>query len=106
MRWYQRIIAAHTAVTNSVSHYVRLTSNRYFVWQENGANDITADNTHTEKVMTGSTDLFTKQEFDPWIDAFSAALDSNGISWKLNSVQYEPDTEFIHYEWTWQVGDG
>jgi hypothetical protein len=106
MRWYERIIAAHTAVTNNVSHYKRLKSDRYFVWQEDGANDLVADNIHTAKVITGTTDLFTKKEFDPWIDELSASFNAYGISWYLNAVQYEDDTGFIHYEWVWQVDDG
>ena len=106
MRWHERIIAAHLAVTDKVSHYERLKSDRYFVWREDGANDLESDNIHTERVMTGSTDLYTKVEFDSWIDDFERALNGHGIIWRLNSVQYEEDTRFIHYEWMWEVHDG
>ena len=107
MTWYEKIIAVHMAVTESVSHYERMQSDRYFVWQEDGANDFEAGNRHLEKAVTGTTDLFTKQEFDPWKDAFEISLDSSGeISWHLNSVQYEEDTGFIHYEWVWEVANG
>lgn len=105
MSWYETIIAAHTAVTDQVSHYERLRGERYFVWQEDGRNDLLADGVHAEGAVTGSTDLFTKQEFDPWVEAFQASLDATGISWVLNSVQYEEDTGFIHYEWYWEVTD-
>lgn len=101
--WYDRIIAAHTAVTDAVSHFERLKSDRYFVWQEDRANDLESDNKHTESVVTGTTDLFTKQEFDPWKEALERSLDDYGIAWYLNSVQYEEDTGFIHYEWVWSV---
>lgn len=101
--WYDNIIAAHTAVTDAVSHFERLKSDRYFVWQEDGANDLESDNKHTEAVVTGTTDLFTKQEFDPWKEALEKSLDDYGIAWYLNSVQYEEDTGFIHYEWVWSV---
>lgn len=103
MTWYERIIAAHTAVTGAVSHFERMKSDRYFVWQEDGATDLESDNAHSEKAVTGTTDLFTKQEFDPWKEQFEAALDAAGIAWYLNSVQYEEDTGFIHYEWAWEV---
>lgn len=107
MTWYEQIIAVHTAVTTAVSHWKRMQSDRYFVWQEDGANDFMVGNVHAEQVVTGTTDLYTKQEFDPWKDAFEAALDANGtIAWSLNSVQYEEDTGFIHYEWEWQVPKG
>lgn len=107
MTWYEKIIAAHLAVTDAVSHYERLTSERYFVWQEEGSNDFVADNRHVEGAMTGTTDLFTKEEFDPWAEAFQNALNDLGISWTLTSVQHEEDTGFTHFEWAWEVlGDG
>lgn len=53
--------------------------------------------------MTGTTDLFTKQEFDPWVEAFEEAMSSHGMAWYLNSVQFEEDTGFTHYEWAWEV---
>ena len=33
---------------------------------------------HAEKVVEGTTDLYTRQEFDPWAAAFEAALDADG----------------------------
>lgn len=107
MTWYEKIIDAHLAVTTAVSHYERLTSERYFVWQEDGANDLVADNRHVEGAMTGTTDLFTKEEFDPWAKTFQNAMNDRGISWTLTSVQHEEDTGFTHFEWSWEVmGDG
>lgn len=107
MTWNEKIIAAHTAVTDQVSHMVRLSSERYFVWQEDGRNDLIADGVHVETAVTGTTDLFTKQEFDPWAEAFEAALEAMGIAWSFSSFQRETDTGFLHYEWNWEVtGDG
>lgn len=106
MTWYEKIIAVHTAVTDAVSHGQRLNSDRYFVWQEEGAADLEANSRHIERAMTGTTDLFSKQEFDPWREAFEAALDNAGIAWSLNSVQFEEDTGFWHWEWLWGVRYG
>ena len=103
MTWQEQIVAAHLAVTDAVSHSLRLQSERYFVWQEDGAGGLEADDRHAEKSVTGTTDLFTKQEFDPWKEQFEAALDAAGIAWYLNSIQYEEDTGFTHYEWVWEV---
>lgn len=103
MTWYERIIAAHTAVTDSVSHSARLASDRYFVWQEDGSNDLAGDNGHGETAVTGTTDLYTKREFDPWADALGESLSNYGISWTLDNVQYEEDTGFYHFEWLWEV---
>lgn len=103
MTWYERIIAAHRAVTDAVSHAARVKSERYFVWQEDGSNDLAGDNGHGERAVTGTTDLYTKQELDPWADALGESFDAHGIAWALNSVQYEVDTGFYHYEWVWEA---
>lgn len=103
MTWYETIIAAHTAVTDSVSHNERMKSDRYFVWGEMGQDDLEASNVHAEKAVTGYTDLYTKQEFDPWKDQIEESFDKYGIFWSLNSVQYEEETGFTHYEWYWSV---
>lgn len=104
MKWHEKIIAAHLAVTDQVSHGGRLKSDRYFVWQEDGSDDLMVDGIHGEKAVTGTTDLYTKQEFDPWKGAFEAALDAcPEISWELNSIQLEQDTGYWHYEWIWSV---
>ena len=101
--WYKRIIAAHAAVTDAVSHGGRLKSDRYFVWQEEGNNDLIADGIHAERAVNGSTDLFSRREFDPWKEQFERELDKARSSWSLNSVQYEPETGYWHWEWVWEV---
>ena len=105
MRWYETIIAAHTAVTNSVSHSERLQSDRYFVWQEDGSADLEADNSRVCKAITGYTELFTKVEFDPWVDELSASLTDYGVFWAITYMNYEEETGFYHIEWTWEVID-
>lgn len=104
MNWYEKIIAAHIAVSDAVSHGARMKSDRYFVWMEDGAADLEADNLHIERAMTGTTDLFTKIEFDPWKEALEASFNASPyIAWRLNSVQHEEETGFWHYEWAWGV---
>lgn len=105
MSWQSRIIAAHTDVTDQVSHIKRMESDRYFVWQEDGRNDLGANNLHAESAVTGTTDLFTKQEFDPWVDALGRSLSNHGIAWSFSSFQHEEETGFFHYEWDWEVPD-
>ena len=103
MAWSDTIKAAHLAVTDAVSHARRLKSERYFVWQEDGANDLAADGGHAERAVQGTTDLFTKRECDPWADELGEALTAHGVAWYLSSVQHEEDTGFFHYEWVWEV---
>lgn len=102
--WASAIIAAHNSVASgSVSHAARLKSDRYFCWQEEDANDLASDNVHSEKAMSGYTDLFTKREFDPWAGQIEDAFDAAGISWSRTGVTYEPDTGFFHWSWDWEV---
>lgn len=102
--WYERVIASIAAVTDQVSHGGRLKSDRYFVWQEDGSNDFSANNRHVEKAVTGTTDLFTKTELDPWKDLYEVSLNADPmISWYLSSIQFEEDTGFWHWEWRWEV---
>lgn len=103
MTWHERIIQAHTAVTESVSHAERLSSDRYFVWQEDGYNELLSDDSHSETAVTGFTDLFTKQEFDPWADELCRNFEKFGVAYSLRIIQYEPDTGFFHYTWDWEV---
>ena len=104
MSWWEKIIAVHLQVTDKVSHGQRMQSERYFVWQADGEADCILDGRHAEKAVQGSTDLFTKQEFDPWKDQMEEAFDNApDILWRLNSIQFEEDTGFWHYEWLWTV---
>ena len=102
-QWAQTIIDAHLAVTDQVSHSERIKSDRYFVWQEDGGNDLAANNRHCERTVTGATDLYSKIEFDPWADALCEAFDDAGISWNLVGVEYEEESGFYHWSWDWEV---
>lgn len=103
MSWEKKIIDVHLAVTDNVSHYRRMNSDRYFIWAEDGTNDLAGDDIHTERAMVGTTDLYTKMEFDPWADALEEAFEAAGIPYYRNSVQYEEETGYIHTEWVWEV---
>ena len=105
MSWQDTIKAAHLAVTDEVSHYWRLRSDRYFVWAEDSANDLIADDRHTARAVTGTTDLYTKIEDDPWREELERQFDIAGISWYRSSVQFEDETGYIHTEWVWEVLD-
>ena len=103
--WAQLIIDVHKKVAgDAVSHAGRLQSDRYFVWQEDGIDqDGYADNEHDAEAISGSTDLYTKREFEPWARAITAQFTYAGIMWKRTGKTYEPDTGFWHYSWDWVV---
>lgn len=72
----------------------------FIVWQEDGEGiSIGADNHKAEQQIHGTIDLYTLMEFDPLADAIQDALNGADIGWSLLSVQYEDETNIIHYEW-------
>lgn len=101
--WYEKIITAHVAVTSDVSHAERLSSDRYFVWIEDGRNDLVSDGEHSEVAVTGRSDLYTKMEFDPWAEELEASFDRSGIAWTRILSEYESDTRFWHISWDWEA---
>lgn len=116
--WAQIVIAAHLAAASAagvyvnanneqvpvaVSHAARMQSRRYFCWQEDGSNDLTADNRHDELSVSGYTDLFTEVEFDPAAPALGEAFDAAELAWEYTGCTYEPDTGLFHHTWEWEV---
>lgn len=74
----------------------------YLVWAETGeGDDFAADNRKAERIITGTVDCFSKQEYDPLFDAVEKMLEKKTKSWTLESVQYEEETNLIHYAWSW-----
>lgn len=77
---------------------------QYCVWAEDSEySSVEGDNYKLEQAVQGTIDLYTKEEYDPNVDAIQGALKTNRISFYLNSVQYEDETELIHYEWVWTI---
>lgn len=98
----EQIGKLHEGVVPNVYHYFRPQLKApYAIWQENGTNDLFANNQTAEQAVTGSTDYFTKTDYDHAVDAIQDMFGRNGFLWRLNSVQYESETGLIHYEWFW-----
>lgn len=76
----------------------------YIVWAEdNQADAVWADGQMQEQAIEGTVDYFTKTEYDTTVDTIQNSLSAGGIAWRLNSIQREADTGYIHYEWLFQV---
>lgn len=87
-----------------VTHYRRGQTNRFVVWAEDGEDvSFNADNHKREQQLTGLVDFYTKAEFDTIADDIQAIFDAEGVGWNLQSVQYEEETNLIHYQWRWWV---
>jgi hypothetical protein len=77
---------------------------QYIVWNEEGQSSSSyADNRMQEQSITGTIDLYTKIEYDPLFDMLQVALKTAGITFRLESIQYEDQTKYTHYEWSWEV---
>lgn len=89
-----------------VYHYRRTNSTKtgYIVWAEDSeADDFYGDNRKAEQQIHGTIDYFTLIEFDETIDSVQEALTFRCIGFRLESVQYEDETNLIHYEWEFWV---
>lgn len=60
----------------------------------------------SEIMLRGYVDYFTHDKtLHPKV-AIENALRSIGLWWNLESVQFEPETGYIHYEWGWADTEG
>ena len=106
----ERIGAALVAgVGSNVYHYWRPNMQAPFcVWGEDREDSsLDADDQKQEQAISGYVDYYTKTEYDPMLDTVQDVL--RGIAgdmafcWRLDSVQYEEETNLIHYQWLWSV---
>ena len=88
-----------------VYHYTKPTEKEapYAVWMENGDESFNSDNQKSERVLEGTLDYYTLNDLDPALDALESAMLEMGAAWQLSSVQFEDETNLIHYTWDWQV---
>lgn len=75
----------------------------YVVYGKDGENVASANDRHAETADEGYIDLFTKNPEDPLIESIPLALDAGGVAYSLESIQYEEETGYLHYEWIWEV---
>lgn len=103
MKWFGERVAS---VCTRTYHYTKATkaSVPYAVWAEDSeASSFHADSRKAEQVISGSLNYFTKTEYDSVCDDIQSMLNETAVEWYLSSVQYEPETGLIHYEWRWDI---
>lgn len=105
-----RVADALTSIEGlRVYHYWRPRLDAPFcIWAEDGeASALSAGNRKREQAISGTVDYFTRTEYDPKVDAIQEALNGvEGLGWALNSVQYEDETNLIHFEWSFVIAGG
>lgn len=96
--------AAHSEDVNVYNYTAYATKKkRYIVWAVDGSGgSFNADNNLAQQVLHGTVDFFTADAYDPMPDKIQDALKAAGIAMSLNTVQYETETEMIHWEWFWE----
>lgn len=75
----------------------------YAVWAEDTRMDFEADGQHIEIAWQGTIDYFTRDEDDDGVDDIEEMLSDLDIPWHLNSVQFDEETNVIHYEWVFTI---
>ena len=64
-----------------------------------------ADDRISEQAIQGTVDLYTHGPGRTQMKKVQAALDGEGVSWRINSIQYEEETGLMHYEWVFELED-
>ena len=81
----------------------------YAIWTEySEEGSLHANNVKRIQPLMITLDYFTQKEFDPEIDRIQNALNkAERIAFDLTDIQYEEETNVIHYSWDVQVyGEG
>ena len=85
-------------ISQRCHHYSRVeTEAPFIVWAEQyEENSFYAD----DQGIHCAVDYFTKTEYDTTIDRIQQYLDESGFFWSLDNVEYEDETNLIHYNWS------
>lgn len=96
-----------TSATGRVYHYTRPSdiTTSWIVWQEDGESSSLAVNNHkTEQQIHGTIDCYSLEEYDGLFDEVQDALNIvPNLGWSLLSVDYEDETNLIHYQWEFNI---
>lgn len=97
--------AALTATGMKFAHYAWSSApdGDYGVYAEDGASSVRANGQTVNQSVIGTIDYFTRDASDMPKNTIQDALNTLDIAWYLNSIQYENDTGYIHYEWVFEV---
>lgn len=96
--------ALNGALPGLVFHYWRPDSYPYLVWQEDMEGDsFNAGNHKEEQAIHCVAHYYTQTEYDPNIDVIQEVFNCLECPFRIESVQYEEETQLIHYTWEFEV---
>lgn len=77
----------------------------FCIWAEDSeASALHSSNHKSEQTISGTIDYFTRTEFDVTVELIQEKLNQiENCGWSLTSVQYENETNLIHYEWDFSI---
>lgn len=67
------------------------------------AESVWADNAMQEQAITGTVHLFTRDDGKMQMKAVQNAMNRAGVSWRLDSRQFEEDTRLTHWAWGFEL---
>lgn len=98
--------ALKTLIPGSVFHHSAPDESKAprIVWAEDSQADaLHGDGRMKKQVIEGGIHLFDKEEYSTLFDNVQKSLNDAGIVFRLNYINYEPDTKIFHYEWVFQI---
>ena len=97
----QKLQAALDATGYAFAHYgwSHAPAGDYGTWAEDGAVDLVANGMHIETGTIVYVHLFTRDDSGAPRQTVEAQLNVLREPWRLNTVGYEAETGYIHYEW-------
>lgn len=95
------------SVTDNVGLYeaVDATITHSIYAPDGEAGNLPLNNIKTGQIIQGTIDLFALNKDRQMADQIQQALNEAGVSFYLNSTQFEnlEKNDFIHYEWVFEV---
>lgn len=75
----------------------------YGTYEEDSGNDLMCDEHHGERGTECWLNFFTRDDSGTPRTTIEGVLNDLRIPWYLNTVQYENETGYIHYEWSFGI---
>lgn len=101
-----KLETALTATGIPFAHFgfVNAPQDAYMVYAENMVDSLRTGGHQAETITHGTLDLFTRDDTQLQRNRIETELNKiDGFAFQLESIQYEDETGFIHYEWYWSV---
>lgn len=104
----KRVRDALLTVGVPVSHYeAAKQEDKYIVWAEEGQGaGLSGDGRMKQQAISGSAVYYTREEYDPNVEAVQKALNDADIAFFLASAGRDENTGLIFYAWSWEVPNG